>query len=65
MWDQEKYQKAITFAGFAHRNQLVPGKEYNYVVHISLVSRKISGGFIEKSISTHRLNNIAKHPQMF
>jgi hypothetical protein len=30
MWDQEKYQKAIAFAGFAHRNQMVPGKEYTY-----------------------------------
>jgi hypothetical protein len=29
MGDQEKYQKAIAFAGYAHRNQLVPGKEYS------------------------------------
>ena len=42
MWDQEKYQKAIAFAGYAHRKQLVPGKEYNYVVHISNVAAEIA-----------------------
>jgi (p)ppGpp synthase/HD superfamily hydrolase len=42
MGDQEKYQKAIAFAGYAHRNQLVPGKEYNYVVHISNVVAEIA-----------------------
>jgi (p)ppGpp synthase/HD superfamily hydrolase len=39
MWDQEKYQKAI---GFAHRNQMVPGKEYTYVVHLSNVAAEIA-----------------------
>jgi (p)ppGpp synthase/HD superfamily hydrolase len=42
MWNQEKYQKAIAFAGYAHKNQLVPGKEYNYVVHISNVAAEIA-----------------------
>ncbi|MDR2633014.1 MAG: HD domain-containing protein [Treponema sp.] len=42
MWDQETYQKAIAFAGFAHKDQLVPGKEYNYVVHISNVAAEIA-----------------------
>jgi hypothetical protein len=28
-----------------------------------LVSRKILGSFIEKSIGTHGLNNVAEHPQ--
>jgi (p)ppGpp synthase/HD superfamily hydrolase len=42
MWNQEKYQKAIAFAGFAHKNQLVPGEEYNYVVHISNVAAEIA-----------------------
>ncbi|MDR1126979.1 MAG: hypothetical protein LBL06_02500 [Treponema sp.] len=42
MWDQEKYQKAIAFAGYTHRNQLVLGKEYNYVVHISNVAAEIA-----------------------
>ena len=49
MWNQEKYQKAIAFAGFAHRKQLVPGKQYNYVVHISNVAAEIARLFsIEK-----------------
>jgi hypothetical protein len=30
-----------------------------------LMSRKISGGFIEKSISTHGLNNVVERSQMF
>jgi (p)ppGpp synthase/HD superfamily hydrolase len=42
MWDQEKYQRAIAFAGFAHKKQLVPGKKYNYVVHISNVAAEIA-----------------------
>jgi (p)ppGpp synthase/HD superfamily hydrolase len=42
VWNQEKYQKAIAFAGFAHKNQLVPGKEYNYVVHISNVAAEVA-----------------------
>jgi (p)ppGpp synthase/HD superfamily hydrolase len=42
VWDQEKYQKAAAFAGYAHKNQLVPGKEYNYVVHISNVAAEIA-----------------------
>jgi (p)ppGpp synthase/HD superfamily hydrolase len=49
MWNQEKYQKAIAFAGFAHKNQLVPGEEYNYVVHISNVAAEIARViFVEK-----------------
>jgi (p)ppGpp synthase/HD superfamily hydrolase len=49
MWNQEKYQKAIAFAGFAHKNQLVPGKEYSYVVHISNVAAEIARViFVEK-----------------
>jgi len=42
MWVQEKYQKAIAFAGYAHKNQLVPGKEYNYIVHVSNVAAEIA-----------------------
>jgi len=42
MWDQEKYQKAIAFAGLAHKKQLVPGKEYNYIVHVSNVAAEIA-----------------------
>lgn len=55
MWDQEKYQKAIAFAGYAHRNQLVPGKEYNYVVHISNVAAEIARLIIVEKIDDEDL----------
>ena len=55
MWNQEKYQKAIAFAGYAHRNQLVPGKEYNYVVHISNVAAEISRLIIVEKIGDEDL----------
>ena len=55
MWNQEKYQKAIAFAGFAHRNQLVPGKEYNYVVHISNVAAEIARLIIVEKIDDEDL----------
>lgn len=42
MWNQDKYQKAIAFAGDAHKNQKVPGHEYNYVVHVSNVAMEIA-----------------------
>jgi (p)ppGpp synthase/HD superfamily hydrolase len=55
MWNQEKYQKAIAFAGYAHRNQLVPGKEYNYVVHISNVAAEIARAICVESIGDEDL----------
>lgn len=38
---QEIYQKAIKFAGEKHKNQLVPGTEANYLLHISNVAMEI------------------------
>jgi hypothetical protein len=32
-------------------------------VYEKLVSRTILGGFIEKCVGTHGLNNVAEHPQ--
>jgi (p)ppGpp synthase/HD superfamily hydrolase len=55
MWDQEKYQKAIAFAGYAHKNQLVPGKEYNYVVHISNVAAEIARLIMAEKIDDENL----------
>lgn len=40
-WNQDLYQKAISFAAHAHRNQFVPGKDYCYVVHLSNVAAEI------------------------
>jgi (p)ppGpp synthase/HD superfamily hydrolase len=50
MWNQDVYQKAIAFAGLAHRNQLVPSKEYNYVVHISNVAAEVARAMFEEDI---------------
>jgi (p)ppGpp synthase/HD superfamily hydrolase len=50
MWNQELYQKAIAFAGYAHRKQLVPGTEYNYVVHISNVAAEIARAICKDDI---------------
>lgn len=55
MWNQEKYQKAIAFAGYVHKNQLVPGKEYNYVVHISNVAAEIARLIIAEKIGDEDL----------
>ena len=38
---QDIYQTAIKFAGEAHRNQLVPGSEANYLLHISNVAMEV------------------------
>lgn len=38
---QDIYQKALKFAGEAHKNQLVPGTEANYLLHISNVAMEV------------------------
>lgn len=38
---QDKYQKAIKFAGEKHKSQLVPGTESNYLLHISNVAMEV------------------------
>ena len=35
MWNPEKYQQAIMFAGEAHAGQLFPGSQASYVVHLA------------------------------
>lgn len=42
MWNQELYQKAIAFAAHAHRDQLVPGTDYSYVVHLANVAAELA-----------------------
>jgi (p)ppGpp synthase/HD superfamily hydrolase len=41
MWSQDKFLKALAFAGHAHRNQKMPGSESSYLVHIAGVSMEI------------------------
>jgi len=38
---QDLYQKAIKFAGEAHKNQLVPGTGSNYLLHLSNVAMEV------------------------
>jgi (p)ppGpp synthase/HD superfamily hydrolase len=38
---QEIYQQAIKFAGEKHKNQIVPGTEANYLLHLSNVAMEI------------------------
>jgi (p)ppGpp synthase/HD superfamily hydrolase len=38
---QQKYQKAIRFAGEKHANQNVPGTDANYLAHLSCVAMEI------------------------
>lgn len=38
---QDLYQKALKFAGEKHRNQLVPGTNANYLLHLSNVAMEI------------------------
>ena len=40
-WSQDLYVKAYRFAAPAHRGQTVPGTEWPYVMHLSLVSIEI------------------------
>ena len=41
MWTPEIYQRTLAFAGAAHRDQLVPGTEITYVVHLANVAMEI------------------------
>lgn len=50
MWDQDKYQKAVAFAGYAHRDQTVPGREYNYTVHICSVAAEVARALFAENI---------------
>jgi hypothetical protein len=47
-----------------YNNGSAMGSSSIYCSSKYLVSRKISGSFIEESIGAHRLNNVAKHPHM-
>ena len=40
-WSQEAYIKAYRFAAERHKGQLVPGTEWSYLAHLSMVSMEI------------------------
>ncbi|RLD74461.1 MAG: bifunctional (p)ppGpp synthetase/guanosine-3',5'-bis(diphosphate) 3'-pyrophosphohydrolase, partial [Bacteroidetes bacterium] len=47
MYTQDIYQKAIKFAGEAHKNQLVPGTESNYLLHLSNVAMEVLFAYMQ------------------
>ena len=48
MYTQDIYQKTIKYAGEAHKNQLVPGTESNYLLHLSNVAMEILFAYMHK-----------------
>lgn len=44
---QDLYQKAIKFAGEAHKNQIVPGTESNYLLHLSNVAMEVLFAYMD------------------
>lgn len=55
-WSQDLYIKAYRFAAHAHNNQLVPGSDLPYIVHISLVSMEIMAALV---VETGRNGDLA------
>ncbi len=45
---QEKYQNAIRFAGYWHKDQKMPSSEISYIVHISNVAMEILLAYFEE-----------------
>jgi len=45
---QEKYQKAIRFAGEQHQDQKIPSSKSSYIVHVSNVAMEILLAYFEK-----------------
>ena len=48
MYTQNLYQKAIKYAGEAHKNQLVPGTRSNYLLHLSNVAMEVMFAYMHK-----------------
>jgi len=44
-WSQEAYLKALRFAAEKHKGQLVPGTDWSYTVHLSMVCMEILAAF--------------------
>ncbi len=54
-WSREKYFKAYKFAAEAHKDQLMPGTELPYIVHVSLVAMEILATLAEKPVEKPNL----------
>ncbi len=48
MFTQDLYQKAIKYAGQAHKSQNVPGTESNYLLHLSNVAMEVLFAYMHK-----------------
>lgn len=44
---QDAYQKAISFAGMAHKDQKIPGSDVTYVVHLANVAMEVLFAYSE------------------
>nr|WP_319492429.1 HD domain-containing protein [uncultured Desulfobacter sp.] len=44
-WSQEGYLKAFRFAAEKHKTQVMPGTEWSYTVHLSMVCMEIMAAF--------------------
>lgn len=51
MWSQDLYQKALIFAGEAHKDQKVKDKDYSYMVHLSNVCMEVIRALFEEKIN--------------
>ncbi|MCG8568455.1 MAG: HD domain-containing protein [Desulfobacterales bacterium] len=49
-WSQEKYIQAYRFAAERHVGQLVPGTQWSYLAHLSLVSMEVMGALAQETV---------------
>ena len=54
-WSREKYFKALKFAAEAHKDQLMPGTDMPYIVHVSLVAMEIISALAEEKVDKPNL----------
>jgi (p)ppGpp synthase/HD superfamily hydrolase len=54
-WSREKYFKALRFAAAAHEDQLMPGTDLPYIVHVSLVATEIISALAEEEVEKPNL----------
>ena len=54
-WSRDKYFKALKFAAEAHKDQLMPGTDLPYVVHVSLVAMEIIAALAEEPVERPNL----------
>jgi len=48
-WSQEKYIQAFRFAAEKHNNQIYPGTDWPYIVHLSIVCMEVIAALAHES----------------